>query len=163
MNDPRGIPPEAFREGRVDEVFYFGLPSRQARIDIVKIHFGKRLKSVDLTLADLGFDEEQWHEAGDLTEHWLPGELEGLVKRSKSLAFRNGKRAIPTFDEVLEIIQDRAPHIDFIKQRDKLLELQDACKDAQQIDYPDSDGTEVVLAGGERGGLQPKGLPFEEE
>jgi hypothetical protein len=166
MNDPRGIPPEAFREGRIDDVFFFDLPRLGARIDILKIHFAKRLKGLELPLAALGFRDADWRELGERTENWLPGELESLVKRARNRAFRDGERALPTLGEVLAIVEERSPHIDFIKQQAKLLELREACKEAEPIDDPPGQEEEAgtTLAGAvESDGFQAKGMTFEED
>lgn len=166
MNDPRGIPPEAFREGRIDDVFFFDLPRLGARIDILKIHFAKRLQAIDLPLSALGFGEGDWRTLGERTENWLPGELEGLVKRARNLAFRNGERALPTFGEVMAVIEDRSPHIDYIKQKAKLLELREACKEAEPIDERggDAESAATTLAGVvDVDGFQAKGMTFDED
>jgi SpoVK/Ycf46/Vps4 family AAA+-type ATPase len=55
-NDVSQLPPELLRKGRLDEIFYVDLPSRDERTEIFRIHIGKRgraAESFDLpTLAD---------------------------------------------------------------------------------------------------------------
>jgi len=41
-NDVSQLPPELLRKGRLDEIFYVDLPSREERKDIFKIHLAKR-------------------------------------------------------------------------------------------------------------------------
>lgn len=41
-NDIQALPPELLRKGRFDEIFFVGLPDRQAREAIFKIHLQKR-------------------------------------------------------------------------------------------------------------------------
>ncbi len=41
-NDVTALPPEFFRRGRVDEVFFLDLPDRSARSTILSVHLGRR-------------------------------------------------------------------------------------------------------------------------
>lgn len=41
-NDIRSLPPELMRKGRLDEIFFVDLPSRDARRDILALHLAKR-------------------------------------------------------------------------------------------------------------------------
>src|SRR5678816_3872924 len=41
-NDVSQLPPELLRKGRLDEIFYVDLPSREERSDIFRIHLAKR-------------------------------------------------------------------------------------------------------------------------
>jgi len=47
-NNVTGLPPELMRKGRFDEIFYVGLPTLQERVEIFKIHLGKRGHAKDL-------------------------------------------------------------------------------------------------------------------
>jgi SpoVK/Ycf46/Vps4 family AAA+-type ATPase len=50
-NNVSQLPPELLRKGRFDEIFYVDLPSRNERVDILKIHIEKRnreIKNFDL-------------------------------------------------------------------------------------------------------------------
>ncbi len=46
-NEPRNLPPELWRKGRYDEVFFVDLPSEEERRDIFRIHLEKRLRNIN--------------------------------------------------------------------------------------------------------------------
>lgn len=46
-NEPRNLPPELWRKGRYDEVFFVDLPSEEERLDIFRIHLEKRLRNIN--------------------------------------------------------------------------------------------------------------------
>ncbi|MBI5237813.1 MAG: AAA family ATPase [Deltaproteobacteria bacterium] len=46
-NEPRNLPPELWRKGRYDEVFFVDLPSEEERRDIFRIHLEKRLQNLN--------------------------------------------------------------------------------------------------------------------
>jgi SpoVK/Ycf46/Vps4 family AAA+-type ATPase len=46
-NDIESLPPELLRKGRFDEIFFVDLPSPACRVDIFRIHLGKRSHAVD--------------------------------------------------------------------------------------------------------------------
>ncbi len=46
-NEPRNLPPELWRKGRYDEVFFVDLPSEEERRDIFRIHLDKRLQNIN--------------------------------------------------------------------------------------------------------------------
>jgi hypothetical protein len=145
MNDPTGLPPEALREGRTDATYFFDFPMLGARIDIAKIHYRKRMKAMNLGLGDLGLTDAQWLAIGQRTRDWLPGEIEGLVKRSRQLAFRARRAGVPTFDEISQVIEVKSPAIDAIKKRDQIAALRDACKDALPVDDRDDTAASTIV------------------
>jgi len=58
-NDVSQLPPELMRKGRIDEIFFLDLPSKQTREDIFRIHLKKRALEPDkfdlAELANLSF------------------------------------------------------------------------------------------------------------
>ena len=56
-NDVSSLPPELLRKGRFDEIFFVDLPTKQERIDILKIHLLKRKR--DITKFDLNLLAEK--------------------------------------------------------------------------------------------------------
>ncbi|GMR04950.1 MAG: hypothetical protein BMS9Abin23_0873 [Thermodesulfobacteriota bacterium] len=46
-NEPKNLPPELWRKGRYDEVFFVDLPSVQEREDIFRIHLEKRVQNIN--------------------------------------------------------------------------------------------------------------------
>ena len=59
-NDISQLPPELLRKGRLDEIFFVDLPSREERIEVFRIHLQKRGRNPAQfnleTLADAGKD-----------------------------------------------------------------------------------------------------------
>ena len=56
-NDVSSLPPELLRKGRFDEIFFVDLPTKQERIDILKIHLLNRKR--DITKFDLNLLAEK--------------------------------------------------------------------------------------------------------
>jgi len=53
-NEPKNLPPELWRKGRYDEVFFVDLPSAEEREEIFRIHMEKRIQSTNsLNLREL--------------------------------------------------------------------------------------------------------------
>jgi len=53
-NDPKNLPPELWRKGRYDEVFFVDLPSEEEREDIFRIHLERRVQNMgQLNLKEL--------------------------------------------------------------------------------------------------------------
>ena len=53
-NEPKNLPPELWRKGRYDEVFFVDLPSEEERSEIFRIHLEKREQNVNrLNLREL--------------------------------------------------------------------------------------------------------------
>lgn len=46
-NDISQLPPELLRKGRLDEIFFVDLPSSEERMEIFRIHIGRRQRSAD--------------------------------------------------------------------------------------------------------------------
>jgi SpoVK/Ycf46/Vps4 family AAA+-type ATPase len=59
-NDISQLPPELLRKGRLDEIFFVDLPSRDERTDIFRIHLNRRGRNADsfdaMSLADASKD-----------------------------------------------------------------------------------------------------------
>ncbi|MEK7679016.1 MAG: AAA family ATPase, partial [Deltaproteobacteria bacterium] len=54
-NDPKNLPPELWRKGRYDEVFFVDLPSLEEREEIYRIHLERRVQNINrLDLRELG-------------------------------------------------------------------------------------------------------------
>ncbi len=53
-NDVQALPPELLRKGRFDEIFFVDLPDEATRVELVRIHLGKRdLDPANFDLADV--------------------------------------------------------------------------------------------------------------
>jgi SpoVK/Ycf46/Vps4 family AAA+-type ATPase len=53
-NEPKNLPPELWRKGRYDEVFFVDLPSEEEREEIFRIHLERRVQNLNrLTIREL--------------------------------------------------------------------------------------------------------------
>src|SRR4030067_1046156 len=79
-NEPRNLPPELWRKGRYDEVFFVDLPSVEEREEIYRIHLERRVQN----LARLNIKELSQNSRG------FPGaEIEQAVKDAVVTTFNN--------------------------------------------------------------------------
>ena len=96
-NDITKLPPELLRKGRFDEIFYVGLPNKEEREKIFKIHITKRrpqdLKNIRVK------------ELVSITEGFSGADIEGVVKDAIESAFAEDKTSIQTAD-VIDAIKD---------------------------------------------------------
>lgn len=80
-NNIEQLPPELMRKGRFDEIFFADLPNTEERVEIFKIHLGKR-----------GFDPEDFdlNEAAASTEGFSGSEIEVLINEANfEAAYQN--------------------------------------------------------------------------
>lgn len=116
-NDVTQLPPELTRAGRLDAIWYFGLPSEKERIDIFNIHLLKRNQIID---------KHDVMEAAILTEGYTGAEIEQIVKYSHMKAFNNklnnNGTGIITINELKESIDFVVPISKHSKEKIKALE-----------------------------------------
>lgn len=82
-NDVSQLPPELTRAGRLDAIWYFGLPEENERKDIFNIHFNKLGKTVDSSLIDY---------AASITNDFTGAEIKEAVKNTLKKAFSRYKK-----------------------------------------------------------------------
>ena len=89
-NDSTKMPPELLRKGRVDDIFYIGLPDIEERKKIFEIHIAKRrLKDLDkIDLRMLALKTEGFSGAG----------IEGVVSESMDNDFAEDKEHLTPND-----------------------------------------------------------------
>lgn len=115
-NDISKIPPEFFRKGRFDELFFADLPNEDERKKILEIHIKKRKK---------------WHRDIDTiklmkeTEGYNGADLEYVVKETIETAFIEDKEKITTQD-FLDTIKETKSISDTLK--DKLDKIKESVK-----------------------------------
>ncbi len=80
-NDIAELPPELVRKGRLDEIFFVDLPDAETRIEILRIHLGKR------GLAPEAFDLDALAAAA---EGFTGAEIEACVVSARYLARARG-------------------------------------------------------------------------
>jgi len=88
MNSMKGVPPEMFRKGRFDEIFYVDLPQPDERETILRIHIDRRFKQECGILPATEYDLQAL--IGDLTHDFSGSELEELVVSSLFDALDDG-------------------------------------------------------------------------
>jgi len=96
-NEIAKLPPELLRKGRMDEIFYVGLPQREERRKIFEIHIRKR-RPRDLA----GIAVEQ---LVDKTEGYSGADIEGVVRESVELAYTEGRERLTT-EDILSVIKN---------------------------------------------------------
>lgn len=77
-NDVSQLPPELTRTGRLDAIFYFGLPNKEEREAILDIHFNKSGHAIDKSKLTKAIKE---------SNGYTGAELEQVVKNSLKKAF----------------------------------------------------------------------------
>lgn len=99
-NDPKNLPPELWRKGRYDEVFFVDLPSVEEREEIFRIHLEKRVQNTNkLTFRELGQNSQGFTGA----------EIEQAVKDAVVTTFNeihrgeNSKEVEETIDNLLSL------------------------------------------------------------
>lgn len=82
LNRPENVPPELLRRGRIDEMFYVGLPSPAERRNILEIHL--KLRGIDPGR----YGRDEWDQLEIESDKLVGVELEEAVKRARSEAFQ---------------------------------------------------------------------------
>jgi ATP-dependent 26S proteasome regulatory subunit len=101
-NNIQLLPPELLRKGRFDEIFFVDLPSLDERVQIVRIHIGKRLRE-GRTLEE--FDIEGIAEAA---ASFSGAEIEQAVVSAMYDAFDDGGRPF-TSEDILKAVHETFP------------------------------------------------------
>lgn len=98
LNRTKGIPPEFFRAGRFDSVWFTDLPTEAERRTILEIHFRKR----GIAPEQLQMGDANWADLIEATHGYVGSELEEMVREARYLAFDNRRgQAIPNFEEMM--------------------------------------------------------------
>jgi len=94
-NEPRNLPPELWRKGRYDEVFFVDLPSLEEREEIYRIHLERRVQN--LTRLDI-------RELSQNSQGFTGAEIEQAVKDAVVTTFNNlhEKHGSRDVEEVIE-------------------------------------------------------------
>lgn len=98
-NDISGLPPEFLRQGRFDDTFFVGLPTKSQREEILGIHLHRRHRSADQ------FDLPAIAAA---TARFSGAELEQVVIAGLFTAFSDEQRELTT-DDILRAAADTRP------------------------------------------------------
>lgn len=100
-NNIVGLPPELMRKGRFDEIFYVGLPTLKERMEIFKIHLGKRNHKNDL-------DEKALKTVAEHCDKFSGAEIEQTVVNGLIEAFSANQKVV-SIDNIIKQIKDTIP------------------------------------------------------
>lgn len=109
-NDIEALPPELLRKGRFDEIFFIGLPKREARHKIFEIHLNKRKRDV----AKFDLDE-----LAEKSKGFSGAEIEQAVISALHNAYSD--KMDMTTEMILEILKTSPPIS--VTMREKIAEL----------------------------------------
>ncbi len=108
------LPPELFRKGRFDEIFFLDLPTRAERTRILEVH----LKQQGISMISQRFNLD---EVAKITEGFVGAELQALVNDAMFPAFRDNRREIDTSDllaaarEMVPLAKSHEKHIETLR------------------------------------------------
>ena len=111
-NDPRSLPPQLMRKGRISEIFYVGLPNYEERIDILKIHVKKRSTARNGLNSSLDIEK-----VAAATKGFSGADLEELVKTSIRSAYVKQKDEGVTVELILDEINRTKPCSELFKKQ----------------------------------------------
>ncbi|QJC50287.1 AAA family ATPase [Paenibacillus albicereus] len=77
-NNIHSLPAELLRKGRFDEIFFVDLPTRKERMDIFKLHIGKRLRNARAA-GSFACSETILVQLAEQTEGYVGAEIEQIV------------------------------------------------------------------------------------
>ena len=119
-NDISQLPPEFTRAGRLDCIWYFGLPNEEERRNIFNIHFKKKEKNTGDVILD---------EAVRLSEGYTGAEIQQVVNNVMRISFsrylQDGNEDI-NIDDIAKAVNEVIPVSRSSKE--KILALQKYCK-----------------------------------
>lgn len=129
-NDVSQLPPELTRSGRLDTMWYFGLPSEEERLEIFKIHYSK-------TKAIISDDVIAY--AAALSENFTGAEIKECVKVSMRKAFKRYKQD-GNNNVIMEDIDNSIVEIIpvYESSKEKILALEYYAKDRARFANSDS-------------------------
>ena len=114
------LPPEFTRAGRLDAIWYFGLPTEEERRSIFKVYFGKKNRNVgDIIL----------NEAVRLTDGYTGAEIKQVVEGAMRKAFvrykKDGDKTL-NIDDITAAINEVIPVSE--SSREKIAALENYCR-----------------------------------
>ena len=130
-NNIVGLPPELLRKGRFDEIFHVGLPTLKERMEIFKIHLGKRNHKNDL-------DENALKTVAEHCDKFSGAEIEQTVVNGLIEAF-SAKQEKVSIDNLIKQIKDTIPLAVSFKEKVDAMEQW-----AKQNARPASSGVDFV-------------------
>lgn len=92
-NDISQIPPELTRAGRLDSIWFFGLPDIEERKEIFKIHFNKLNKQVDDSLLTYASNNSELFTGAEIKEA-----VKNIVRKAYSRSKKDNNLNITEID-----------------------------------------------------------------
>ena len=147
-NDVSQLPPELTRKGRLDQIWYCGLPTEKERRNIFRIHFEANGQHVsDLMLNKCAKESKQFTGA----------EIQEAVKAGIRIAFvrhaKTGKTMSLSMDDMREAIKDIVPIAVSSEAQVADLELFAARKAKRTSNIKDSDDKHAEIRRVANGGI----------
>jgi len=105
LNRTNGLPPEFFRAGRFDQMWFVDLPNEVERRQIFNIHM--RLRGTDP--ATLPLTEDDWSALIKQTNEYVGAEIEEVVRNARYASFANQRNGAPTFEQLTKAVNDVIP------------------------------------------------------
>ena len=114
VNDVFSLPPELFRKGRFDEVFWVDMPDYESRKEIWEIHLSSRSKSIE----DINSNIEK---LSDITDGFVGSEIEAAVEGAMFIAFANQeelqmKHLVQGVNEIIPLSKTRGKEIESMRK-----------------------------------------------
>ena len=119
-NNIHGVPPEFYRPGRIDAIFYVGTPDLKGRIEILAIHLRKRGRGADKA-PNIHYLEVAKHMEG-----FTGAEIELAVIEAIFTAYSNGKQDV-TDELLIEAAKGIVPQSR--RNKEEMMELEAWAKD----------------------------------
>ena len=105
-NNIHALPPELLRKGRFDEIFFIDLPTHSERVNIFRLHIGKRLKDPGV-IGDFELTDTILDSLADMSEGFIGAEIEQVVISALFDAFYEDRSI--TFDDFVRAIHTTVP------------------------------------------------------
>ena len=102
-NDISQLPPEFTRKGRIDGIWYFGLPSDEERKAIFRIHFGKVKRDVPDEIIDIAVAHSK-----DFTGAEIEGCVQDILMSAYERCKKTGENVI-TEEDVIAACEGTVP------------------------------------------------------
>lgn len=138
-NDVTKLPPELTRAGRLDAIWYYGLPTEDERKAIFKVHLNK----VNKTISD-----DDLNTIASLTQGYTGAEIEQIVKASLRKAFLTKLKANGDGEITIEqLVSSKEGVVPISRSSQEKIHALEAWADGRALyANQESRNTQVILA-----------------
>jgi hypothetical protein len=136
MNNPELLPPEFL--ARADGCFFFDLPSRDALVDILRVHLDRLLRTrMGLTHEAVGLSPAQERELAGLMHGFVGRDVAKAVGEASRLAFDHTRTTIlPSYVDLRIAIVAQQGSVGSIVDGRRVEELRQICRSYTRADAP---------------------------